>query len=356
MRDEREQYILKELRLRGSVSAARLADQLHVSSVTVRRDLEHMERKGMLGRVHGGAVALDDRPERGSRRGGAPILIGMVAPTTGNYYGDIIRSAQERASRHRARLVLGVTNYREEDERRFIEGIIRTGVDGLLVTPSKVDFTGPTFDLLNAAPVPVILVERSIDHYRGGPQLDSVRTDHELGAQMCVHHLFERGHRRIAIVTTGNPTTQRLLAGYARACDDLGIEPIQPSHARSDEDWRGHDAYEQVHALLDELARSGATAVIVQPDAHAIVLVQEYLRRGLRVPEDLAIVTYDDRFSELAEIPLTGVRPPAAELGATAVDMCIERIQSRGGGRTVKQLRLSPALIPRRSSERVDRF
>ncbi|WP_158563898.1 LacI family DNA-binding transcriptional regulator [Jiangella anatolica] len=357
IKPQREDALLKELQLRGSLVVTDLAERLGVSVVTLRRDLAGLERRGLVRRVHGGATAVVRRPEPGARRVARPgevPTIGMVAPTTGNYYATIIRSAKRAAQANGVRLVLGVTNYIAPDERRFVAGMIAAGADGLLVTPSRVDFSGPTLDLLLESPVPIVLVERSLDQYVGPARLESVRSDHEFGAELCVHHLADQGYDRIALLTAGNPTSPRLVAGYRKAVAELGLGDHTPRRDLPEEAWVAEERRGEIRALLEELVADGITAVVVQPDAHAMALVQEAKELGIRIPDDLAIVAYDDQFSELSEIPLTAVSPPAEALGRTAIELCLDRMRRPVGDApdAMQQVRIMPTLNVRASSVR----
>ncbi|ACQ82302.1 transcriptional regulator, GntR family with LacI sensor [Beutenbergia cavernae DSM 12333] len=356
IRPQREDALLKELQLRGSLVVSDIAERLGVSVVTLRRDLASLEKRGLLHRVHGGATAVgrtDPGTRRPVRRGEIPT-IGMVAPTTGNYYASIIRSANRAAQANGVRLVLGVTNYIARDERRSVAAMVAAGADGLLVTPSLADFSGPTLDLLLDSPIPVVLLERSLEEFVGPARLESVRSDHEFGAELCVHHLVDQGFDRIALLTAGNPTSPRLLAGYRKAITELGLLEHAPRRDLPEEAWVTEARRDEIRALLQELVDAGITGVIVQPDAHAMALLQEAAELGIRIPDDLAIVAYDDQFSELAEIPLTAVAPPAEALGRTAIALCLDRMRHPVSDplTAMQQVRIMPSLNVRSSSVR----
>src|SRR6478752_5621752 len=110
--------------------------------MTLRRDLAELESRGLLVRVHGGAVstAVAKQQERASGSAGAmarrPVAtIGMIAPTANYYFPQVIRGASDAARELNCRLVLGTTNYSEREELRQAERLIASGVDGLMITP-----------------------------------------------------------------------------------------------------------------------------------------------------------------------------------------------------------------------------
>lgn len=101
--------------------------------------------------------------------------------------------------------------------------------------------------------------------------------------------------------------------------------------------------------VVDQRLALGATAVLAHSDQEAMVLVQRWTDRGLRVPEDLAVVAYDDEMAQWCDPPLTAVRPPKNRIGKIAIEMVLARIDE-GPRRPVHRLLLNPELVVRESS------
>ena len=354
----RHDVILKELELRGSLQITQLAARLTVAPMTLRRDLAQLESRGLLVRVHGGAVSLavaaqqDEAAANRSRPHRPVATIGMITPSASYYFPEVIRGASDAARELNCRLVLGVTNYSAREELRQAERLLAGGgVDALLITPALGLTEGSALhELLVDAAIPVVVVERAVDDRSGG-RLDSVRSDHSFGATLAVRHLAELGHRRIALAVRESPTTPWLREGYERALAKLGLDDGRlvwelPTPGAGDD-----GATLALQGFLDASVAAGITGVLVLGDVDAVALVDLAVQRGIRVPEDLAIVAYDDEIAGFASVPLTAIAPPKRELGDAALRLCVERIRQGGGGsRAVTRLALLPTLREREST------
>jgi Transcriptional regulators len=356
---ERHQRILRELELRGSLESTEFAQRTGVSGMTLRRDLKELADRGLLVRVHGGAVSRADTARKsgiGAESAGRPLAtIGMVVPSASYYYPHVIRGAKEAARDLGCRLVLAVSDYSADTELRQVERLIAGGVDGLLVTPSAPLADGSAIhSSLTSATQPVVIVERSIDDDLAGGRLESVRSDHAYGAELAVRHLAELGHLAVALAVRETPTASPVRRGHARAVARLGLECFA-----CDIEWDAAGdgpARASIHSFLDRCERTGTRAALVLTDVDAIALVECAIERGLRVPEDLAIVAYDDEVASLASVPLTAVAPAKHDLGRLALSMCFERIAEPVGvhGKALSRVNLLPELNVRESTGRPD--
>lgn len=358
MSKKRQELILKQLASSGSLNVTEFAAKVGITGMTVRRDLALLEAEGLLSRVHGGAVpaAASARADRRGRSAARPPLatIGMVAPSAAYYFPGIIRGAEAAAQEMGVRLVLGVSKYSPSEECLQIQRLLASGVDGLLVTPSMESLAGtPTLDLLAAAEVPIVVVERLIDDVLDSGRLESVRSDHARGAELAVNHLLALGHRNIALCARdSSPTTTPIGEGYRLALQKAGlahdagrIRTLTP-HPSNPEALRT-----QIDTILDWLAEEGVTAAIVHNDEDALMFADSCTARNLRIPEDLALVAYDDEVASLGAVSLTAVAPPKFDVGYQALQMCLNRIGSRQGvSPALKRLNLSPTLVVREST------
>lgn len=343
----RHEYLLREVELRGSVRSADAAAELGVSEVTVRRDIIELERAGLLARVHGGAIALT--ATRGPQA--AKALVGLVVPSTVAHFPDVVRGMEALAPALRVRLVLGVSHYRPDVEAAQVDRLLALGVTALAIAPTT---RGRTADELAAwlrsIPVPVVLVERRIDGTTSLSELDLVRTDHAHGAVLAAEHLHGLGHRRVALgVYDRTPTARHVRDGFATAVDRLGLD-AGPDVSLS----KGEDdpalLRSELEAFVDQCLATGTRAAFVHTDDHAARLLEVALDRGLGVPDDLAVVAYDDENAELAMVPLTTVTPPRRELGREALRLLVDRLtESAGDRRPPRHVELLPRLTVRES-------
>ncbi|MBD3942077.1 DeoR/GlpR family transcriptional regulator [Microbacterium sp. NEAU-LLC] len=351
-KDARHAVILRQLRLRGTVTTDQLADELGVSVISIRRDLRDLEQQGQLRRVHGGAtvprrIVREESPletaaiglNPASSRPDAPLaVIGLIVPGSEYYFGDIIKGAAHAAKIAGIRLILGVTHYSTEKELGMVRHLAELGAEAIIFTPSNHDLTVPAVHaLLTDPPAPIVLMERRNARTADAPALDSVRTDHALGAELAVRHLHSMGKRRIALMAFPNATAPHLQEGYAAAIADLGLEPVEVDLQLSEKqvgEWAA-DPDRFAGAYLDLAEEQGVDGLLVNPDMHAVSLARLLVSRGREVPGDVALVAYDDVIAELCEVPMSAVAPAKFDLGANAVGLALQRIKALAEGRAL---------------------
>ncbi len=352
--DQRQAQVLALVRARGSVRVADLAQELGVSPVTLRRDIEAMAARGEIHRMHGvisrvetgrpggapaaratAAVAASAGDRAAAPAGAEGLVIGMVVPTTEYYYADVVRGAREVVEARGARLTVGLTRYLPGEDRTQADRLLSTGADGLLLTPNwDAGSPGPGEGAWTAElPVPTVLVERWAPPGHPAAALDRVASDHAHGAATAVQHLVERGHRRIALASRATPTTPRLRAGYEAAVTALGLEPAPPWPAAGPGPLSDADLFARtLDYLCEAVTAGGVSAALIHSDTDAIMLIPRLQARGVRVPEDLAVITYDDEVAGLADVPLSAVAPAKREVGARAAGLLLDRLTAPGDG------------------------
>ncbi|MCC0094233.1 substrate-binding domain-containing protein [Streptomyces flavotricini] len=371
--DQRQAQVLALVRARGSVRVADLARELGVSPVTLRRDIEAMAARGEIHRMHGVISRVETGPPGGvsAERASAPVtpsitgpadgqagsasaeglVVGMVVPTTEYYYADVVRGAREVVEAHGARLTVGLTRYLPGEDRTQADRLLSTGADGLLLTPNwDAGSPGPGEGVWTAElPVPTVLVERWAPPGHPAAALDRVASDHAHGAATAVQHLVERGHRRIALASRATPTTPRLRAGYEAAVAALGLEPAPPWPEAGPGPLSDADLFARtLDYLCEAVTAGGVSAALIHSDTDAIMLIPRLQARGVRVPEDLAVITYDDEVAGLADVPLSAVAPAKREVGARAAGLLLDRLTAKGDGEGPRQhVELLPRLTIR---------
>ncbi|MFC7405455.1 LacI family DNA-binding transcriptional regulator [Georgenia alba] len=339
----RREFLLRQLELRGSVRASDVARELGVSQVTVRRDIAELDAAGLLAQVHGGALPA---VSRSTKPRAAESLIGVLVPSSTFYYPDVVAGMEATAHRHRARLVLGFSNYRPEVERERVQRLLDLGAQGIVLTPTtNREQPDDLAAWLESIPVPVVLMERHVDHTRMVRELDSVRTDHPYGALLAVDHLARLGHRRVGLALYRTPTARAIREGYRDAVVGLGLEEVPVTDLPGDED---PDLTPAIESLLEMYRERRIGAVLAHSDYHASQIVELAQLRGLRVPEDLAVIAYDDVIAEHASVPLTAVTPPRRELGQEALRLMVTRATA-SGQEAPRHVQLLPRLTVRGS-------
>ncbi|GGT89126.1 MULTISPECIES: substrate-binding domain-containing protein [Streptomyces] len=330
---ERHDRLLALVRERRTARVSDLAVLLGVSPVTARRDVEALAARGLLDRVHG-QVSWPERPATGGGAGhsagaGEGLVLGLLAPSATYYFAEVIRGAHEAAARAGARLILRISDYRPEEDRARTEGLLAAGAEGVLVAPG---WRGPEDrfsygDWLAALPVPAVLLERRAAPGSSLDGLDRVASDHGHGVLLALRHLLDLGRRTPLLVARGDsPTALAVRAGYAEALRALGVEAPGPviESVPADQDPEG---FERAVRALHEAVTSGlAGAALVHNDVDAIEIVRRLADLGVKVPEDLALIAYDDEVAALADIPLTAVAPPKRQVGRHATELLVERL------------------------------
>lgn len=337
--DERREAILRAVERQGSITVKGLAEELGVSAVTLRQDVRELAGRGLLTRVHGGAralasadPALASAPASASAETsvtapppvGERFVVGLVVPPGGYYYAEVIRGVQNAARALGVRVVLAVSGESLSENQEQVRQLVAGGVDGLLLMLHPgLRPLDEAEQWLSTLEVPAVLVERRAGIRAG--RLEQVASDHAYGAALAVRHLAGLGYEKVAFVArVESPNTALLSAGYADAMKAMGLSPgpeyrivtagdTAPGDARFDEVVRAVEAGE-------------IRAALVHNDIDAIALVGILRARGLRVPEDLALVTYDDEVAELSEVPLTAVAPPKQAVGSWALDLAVRRL------------------------------
>ncbi|MDJ0379950.1 substrate-binding domain-containing protein [Streptomyces sp. G-G2] len=360
--DQRQAQVLALVRARGSVRVSDVAQELGVSPVTLRRDIEAMAARGEIQRMHGaisrveptaaegrgpgragGTSARAEAAASGADRAGpgaaAGLVVGMVVPTTEYYYADVVRGARDVVEARGARLTVGLTRYLPGEDRTQADRLLSTGADGLLLTPNwDAGSPGPGEGAWTAElAVPTVLVERWAPPGHPAAALDRVVSDHAHGAARAVQHLVELGHRRIALACQETPTSPRLRAGYEAAVAALGLAPAPawPQTGPGTTPVAALSVADRFARTLEYLCAAvtsgGVTAALIHSDTDAIMLIPRLQARGVRVPEDLAVITYDDEVAGLADVPLSAVAPAKREVGARAAELLLERLAGGGG-------------------------
>lgn len=370
--EDRHRAIIELVAERGTVTVRDLADALGVAAVTIRVDVRELARRGLVGRVHGGATRVlspgtqregagASTAGRGAVNGsGLPAVVagtmgaehpaytlGVVVPHASYYYPTVVSGARAAAEALGARLVLGVSQNNLGEERAQVARLLESGVDGLiLATQQDPQHSPETQEWLRSIPVPVVLAERRAGREAG--RVEHVASDHEQGAFEAVQHLAGLGHRSIGLLAFATITAPRLRTGYEAALSALGLsQPPEgiPTELRDD----SHQEIERVADVVTEAVRSGdLDALIVHHDVAALPLVSRLRQNGIRVPEDLAVMAYDDELAALCDPPLTAVAPPRAEVGTNAVILLVERLKDPD--RPVHQVLLRPRLRVRGSA------
>jgi DNA-binding LacI/PurR family transcriptional regulator len=341
----RRNRLLEALRRDGVLRISDLTNTLGAAAVTIRRDIAELAEAGLVRRVHGGVALLEAEIEAAEESAGQQI--GMLVPSTDYYYPTVAAAAKEAAGEFGIEVVLRPSSYDAKDELPLLERLVEEGAEALIVTPRMdAPTTQRTVEWLAEAEIPVVLLERTATAGPYPTVLESVVTDHALGAAMAVNHLMLLGHRRIgAVLAEHSPTTPHVRRGWLQA---LGGKPGRVDALVPDS--KSAESARALDEVLDSVVATGTTALLVHADNEAMSLVQRCSMRGLAVPGDLSVVAYDDQVAHLCTPKLTAVRPPLEAIGRAAVRLVADRLADPE--RPAHRVAISPSLRIRQSTAR----
>ncbi|WP_334369494.1 ribose operon transcriptional repressor RbsR [Enterobacter hormaechei] len=268
--------------------------------------------------------------------------IGMlITASTNPFYSELVRGVERSCFERGYSLVLCNTEGDEQRMNRNLETLMQKRVDGLLLLCTETH--QPSKEIIQRYPsIPTVMMDWA--PFDGTSDL--IQDNSLLGGDMATQHLIDKGHTRIACITGPlDKTPARLrLEGYLSAMERAGL--AIPDGYRITGDFEFNGGFEAMQKLLAQEPRPHA--VFIGNDAMAFGAYQALYQAGLRVPDDMAIVGYDD--IELARYmtpPLTTIHQPKDELGELAIDVLIHRMAQP----TLQQqrLQLTPVLMERGS-------
>ncbi|TRW78280.1 LacI family transcriptional regulator [Mycolicibacterium sp. 018/SC-01/001] len=329
---------MRDVAARASVSVGTVSNVLNAP---------HKVAPATVARVHAaiaelGFVRNDAARQLKARRSRCVAL--LVLDVGNPFFTDIARAAEDRAAQENLIVLLGTSDDDLDRERAYIDAFDEQRVYGLLVSPIGDDLSRLT--TMRDRGTPVVLVDRD----GTGTPFDSVAVDDVAGAEAAVHHLCDGGRRRIAVVA--GPTELRQvrdrLAGAEQAIAAVPGASLEVIDAPALTVLEGRAAGE---ALRDRPARRRPDAVFCANDLLAIGVLQALALTGrVRVPEDIALVGYDDiDFARSTVVPLTSVRQPRQQIGAMAIDLLLGAAEN-GREHRADHVVLQPELIVRESS------
>ena len=317
----RRARLLEALQRDGVLRISDLTGALGAAAVTIRRDIAQMASEGLVRRVHGG-VALPATDAATDDVGGGAL--GMLVPSLDYYWPNVAQGAEEAARELDMRVVLRGSSYDTEDDLPQLRRLVDLGVDALIVAPRMdAPTTSRTIEWLAGTGLPVVLLERTATAGPHHAVLESVVTDHALGAAMAVRHLVSLGHEKVgAVLAEHSPTTPHIRRGWLSAYagdPSATVDELVP-------DAKLATCAPALDRVLDRCLSTGTTALLVHADAEAIALVQRCEERHLAVPGGLSIVAYDDEVAGMFSPALTAVRPPRRSIGRAAVRLVADRL------------------------------
>jgi DNA-binding LacI/PurR family transcriptional regulator len=312
----------------------RVAQLASVSIATVSRVINTPERVApeTRERVHAAIARLgySYNAVAGSLSRQWTMILGLIVPTVTNpIFAESTRGIQQAANARGYALLIGSTDYRADVEEQLVKTFRQQRVDGLIVTSSHPE--SPALVEAQQAGTPVVLTYSS----RLRSQLPCVGVDNAAAAATAVGHLIRLGHRRIAMLAgtfSGSDRSYARYLGYRSALAAHGISP-EPDYL-IEVPYTIDDGVAGARRLLGLAERP--TAIFCANDILAFGAIRAMLDAGLRVPQDISVVGFDD--SPMAAITnprLTTVAQPAFTMGERACELLLALINGEQPERTL---------------------
>lgn len=298
-----------------------------VSTATVSRALSGPAAvsDGTRARVLASVQALGYRPNAIARslRTDSTQTLGLVISDVLNpFFTELARAVEDEARRLGYSLILGNADEDVARQDTYIELLLNRRVDGLLVTPAVEE--SPMVGAAVRRGTPVVFIDRAAD----GVAAPVVRADGSRATAELVAHLVRLGHRRIAIIAGPERTLtgRERLAAFRAALREHRVA-LPRGYVRHG-DFRLASGVRCAERLLD--MADPPSAIFAADNLMALGALQAIRRRGARIPDDVALASFDDlAWFEVIEPPLTAIAQPTARIGATAVQQLVELASGR---------------------------
>ena len=322
-----------------------LAQEYQVSMITVRRAINNLVHQGVLFTRPGKGTYVEE-PGR-SLLLDQQKTIGLVLRSIQNpYFSMILEGIEEEVSQNGYFLLLSSSEDRLTKEEILIQHFLEVGVGGLIIASMSHSYrASPMMRKLHESGYPYVMVS-----YIEDPEVYYVGCDHRKGAYMATEYLIKQGYRKIGYVNAeiGNLLGERRKEGFLKALQDYGV-PFDRRylfHMRLGGEWYYYQSGYEIGEILAGM-EDRPEAVFVYNDLSALGLEQAVLDAGLRIPEDLAIIGFDDiRQAAIAPVPLTTVHQPTREIGRAAFAVLRQRM---AGAQVPAQTILEPKIVVRES-------
>ena len=331
---------VRDVAAAASVSVGTVSNVLNrpskVSPATVERVMRAIDE---LGFVRNDAAR--------QLRAGRSRSIGIVVPDSANpFFAAVARGAEHRADEAGMTLLLGNADESAEREDRYLEVFREQRVNGVLITPASDDVARLT--RVRDAGSPVILVDREIEQ----SGLASVSVDDVEGGRLAATHLLDSGRRRLLFLggPLAIPQVAQRLEGARLAVEAVADAALEVVEMPALTVLNGRAAG---LSLVERPPGERPDAILAANDLLAVGAIQALgIMSGVRIPEDIALIGYDDiDFAAATVVPLSSIRQPAELIGYTAVDLLLKELDEPDGVHE-RNVRFQPELVVRESTGR----
>jgi LacI family transcriptional regulator len=310
----------------------------------------------LVSRVNKAMEELDYHPNllASSLRGGESKTIGLIIPDISNqFFAEISRKIEDNGLEHGYSLIICNTDDNPEKEKRYIDILLSKQVDGFIFI-SAGDETDSLLKPISKG-IPIVVADRYIEN----PNVNTVIVDNFDGGYQATKHLIDLGHKRIGFITGSSavsPSSDRF-EGYKKALVDsnLSVDPSIVVHG----DYRYQGGVDAMQELLG--ADPEITAVFSCNDMMALGAIRTAYNFGLKIPEDISIIGFDDIPLAKSSYPaLTTMAQPTEEMASQIIKLFVDMVdflgpkkRSNKGGFRYQKVVLKTRLIERDSCRKL---
>jgi GntR family transcriptional regulator, arabinose operon transcriptional repressor len=337
-----------------------LMDRFNVSKITVVNALTGLANEKLIDRVPGKGSFVAEETESVTtafsestiprRRGLSTGMIGVIMPTIHDYFAiRLIEGIEQTLNQEGYRSMIMLTDGKIEKEKDAIKELRALGAEGLLIFPVDEGNYNEEILGMKLSGFPFLLIDR----YLPGVETHFIAADGRLGAKLAVEHLWELGHRDIAICSDSplqTVTVQERIDGYIEALKDKGAL-INPAHMITDFKPLPVLKDAEAHPLYRYIRNKMATAYISLNGRLGVQIYQMAKQAGLRIPEDVSIVSFDDPTSIVEEFSIfTHVKQFERDMGIRAASQLLEVIRGGVAVTGFSKILIQPELVIRQTS------
>ncbi|PKH19154.1 DNA-binding transcriptional regulator CytR [Enterobacterales bacterium CwR94] len=304
-----------------------VAERAGVSTATVSRALTNPEKVSVTTRRKVEQAVIDvgytaQGAARTARRYDSKTILVIVPDICDPFFSEMIRGVEVTAAQEGYLVLIGDCAHQNQQEKSFLNLMLTRQIDGMVLLGSNVPFDTQHDDQRNLPPMVMA------NEFAPELGLPTVHIDNLTAAFEAVSHLQQKGHRRIACIAGPDhmPLCHYRLQGYIQALRRSGI-PVDPTYI-----VRGDFTFEAGTQALAQLMtlEEPPQAIFCHSDILALGAMKQAKELGLRIPEDLSLIGFDDiELSRYSDPPLTTIAQPRFEIGCEAMLLLLEQLQGK---------------------------
>lgn len=321
----------------------KIAERYGVSLGTVRQAMAELVSEGLIYKEQGKGTFVAEKKKKKT------FTIGLLLTNIGNpFFSQIARSIQEKAHLLKYSVIYYNTNDQLIRETESINMLIERRVDGVILVPVLKSGEEKLIQKLKENDILFVYLDR----YLNEPASDYIIIDNLSGVRQAMEYLISLGHKKISCISA-QPFTQVLeqrVKAYKEIVrkNSLPVEDSLVQISDLSDDKGGYDAANKLFST-----KNRPTAIFATNDIIAIGAYKAAKDKGIRIPQDLSLVGFDDiEASSLLEIPLTTISQPIDEIGETAMKILAEKFE-RKDSQKLQKIVLEPKLVIRESAGKI---